>query len=401
MRKLLLLLVLLLLIPNATAIALGVNKAGMNFRNVLKGGYAEDVVTATTDTPNLLELNYEIVGDIADWVTLMPSNESQWVFSSQSALRITVIVQPPPDTANGIYTGEVRLLTGAFARTEGQYGSAVHASFAVKLSVEITGEEILACTAGGFELLDTETGYPLQVHASVKNNGNVQVLPVFDIDVWDQYKTKLVMSTQVAVDQRILPTRQQSYVQTFEHELPLGQYWANIKEPTCGDNHVVTFSVLELGGISDQGELIRIDNQAWAETEDIVRIAAIFKNKGRRVVSAKFKGTIERDGKVIEVIDTDTLNVLPQRTTELETFFNPTEPGRYTVKGHVIYNGKITFEKSSMVNVRGDVGPRVTGNVILNILTNPYQMATIFILLAVVVLLFLIQKEKKKRKRPY
>lgn len=207
-----------------------------------------------------------------------------------------------------------------------------------------------------------------------------------------------MLSQVVTHDERILPTTQDSFLNTIQNELPLGQYWVNVKETNCENDGFLTFNILELGKISDRGELIRIDNQPWANTNDIVRIAAIFKNVGSRVVNAKFKGTIEKDGKVVEVIDTDSLNVRPQQTSELETFFNARESGQYEVKGRVIYNSKLTFEKTSVINVE-NINSRITGGVVAKLLKNPYQIAMSLILLAIITLIYMIQKEKKRRGR--
>ena len=60
-----------------------------------------------------------------------------------------------------------------------------------------------------------------------------------------------------------------------------------------------------------------------------------------------------RPGSSIEkVIDTDTYNVPPGQTARIETFFNPTEPGQYVVAGRVLYNNKLTFQKSTIITCK-------------------------------------------------
>jgi len=397
--KLVLFVTILLLSCNlVSATALGVNKAVVRFENVLSNGYAEDSVMVSTDAVDDIPIEYEFIGEIAEWMTIHPTNASELVFNGEVPLRINIIAQPPADIANGTYNGKLRLLTGSFARSGGQFGSSIRASFTLKIYVDITNQEVQSCIAGGFEIRDTEIQDPFDFYATVRNSGNVRVTPEFEIDVWDQYQTRIVMSTEVLTNEQIFPTTQENFLRSIEHELGIGQYWARVKENVCLSEDFITFSVVDLGGVSDQGVLLRIDNQPWAETDDIIRIAAIFKNTGSRVVNAKFRGTIEKDEKIVEVIDTDFFRIAPQETSELDTFFNPKEPGRYIVRGRVIYNEKLSFEKSSILTVKGEITSRVTGNVAMDFVKNPYQAAFVLILLAIVFMAFLIHKEKRKRR---
>ncbi len=385
---------LLIILPvSVGAVSVGVNKATIHFSKVLRGGYAEDTFTVTTGSPEETSLEYQFVGEAADWLRLLPENESDLVFSASKPLTLTVIVEPPVDAANGTYQAELRILTGPVVRTGGKYGSSVRASFGVKISVEVVGEEVRSCIAGGFNIPDTEVEQPLELQASVKNTGNVQLLPTFNLDVWDQYQTKLVMTKSVTADSRILPTKQETLFFQLSQDLPVGQYWARIEEPDCKGGGFLTFNVLERGGVSDKGELLRIDTKPWAGTDEIVRIAAVFQNLGARTVTAKFKGVIERDGRIVEAIETDPLNVKPSSVAELETFFNPEEPGQYQVKGRVVYNNKLTFEKSSVINVKPSPR-RVTGS-FLGAFT-AYNAATVLVFLGIVFLLLLIRKEKRR-----
>jgi len=236
----------------------------------------------------------------------------------------------------------------------------------------------------------------LELSSTVKNTGNVRLKPTFSVDIWDKFQTKIIYSTSVQEDNEVLPTTQRTFLNSFEHDLELGQYWAVIHEETCDNGRTLTFSIMDIGGVSDRGELLRIDNEPWAETNDIIRIAAIFKNLGTRVVNAKFKGTIELDDRIIEVIETDSLNVPPGELSELESFFNPKEPGRYMVRGRVIYNNKLTFTKASQINVRGDIIQRVEGGFFARLFKNPYQIAMIIIIIVISILILLIKKEKRK-----
>jgi hypothetical protein len=141
-------------------------------------------------------------------------------------------------------------------------------------------------------------------------------------------------------------------------------------------------SVIERGGVSDKGDLVNIENPAWAKAGDIVPIDAVFRNYGSRVVSAKFKGTITSGEEIFKVIDTDPLDVMPGETVKLRTYFNPTQDGQYTITGRVLYNKKLTFDRSSILNVNPLGMPPESGK--------GFNWTIILIILAVVIMILVI-----------
>jgi hypothetical protein len=111
-------------------------------------------------------------------------------------------------------------------------------------------------------------------------------------------------------------------------------------------------------------------------------------------VSAKFKGTINSGDEIFKIIDTDSVDVAPGEITKIRTYFNPLQEGQYMVTGRVLYNKKLTFEKSSVINVNpygkpagGAVG---VGSVIL-------LMVIIIIILLLIILI--VKRGRKKQKR--
>jgi len=386
-------LVLTILLCNsflAEATVVGANKGVMNFRNVLKNGYAQDLVTLTTDTDFNLSVTYKVEGEFAEWVRLEPSTQPFFI-SKDHPYVVAVVVEPPNDAKNQHYDGSVRFVTGALAGPEGQFGTAVRAAINTRIGIDITGQEIVSCNAVGFELNDVEEGYPIEFYAVVTNDGNVRIRPSFVLEFWNQDQTELVRSFNFTINKSILPTVQERVFYSIDQNLGIGQYWVKVRTPSCGDGVTafLTMSVIERGGVSDKGELVNIENAAWAKAGDIVPIDAVFRNLGSRVVSAKFKGTINSGEEIFKVIDTDPLDVMPGETVKLRTYFNPTQDGQYVITGRVLYNKKLTFDKSSILNVNPSGMPPGAG---------AFNWSIILIILAVVIIVLVLLVFRRRKK---
>ncbi|MFH1174179.1 MAG: hypothetical protein V1725_03545 [archaeon] len=345
-----LLVLFVLLIPVAHAVAIGVNKAVIDFPLVLRGGYAETPVFVTTDSAYNISLEYETMGDIASWLKVLPDNVTLF-FSVSDPQILRIAVEPPLDAANGNYTGSVRVLTGALGKPGGQYGSSVQAAFIIRVMVEIVGNEIKSCDLSSTSLPNVESGFPLEFFYSINNNGNVRVRPTISINVWDQEQRTLVLSQDIVGDAEILPTTQQSFRKYVPQNLAIGQYWVDVSTPDCRGESLLELNVVERGSITDVGELVRIDAPFVAEQGQIIPITAVFRNKGERTVSAKFEGTINLDEKIISVISTEPVDVPPGETANIDTFAQLTEEGHNIIKGRIRYNNKLTFEGEAFTDV--------------------------------------------------
>jgi hypothetical protein len=380
--------------PQVMAAGLSVTKAVMEYKNVLRGGYAEDSVYIASDTDFDVPLEYEVLGDIADWISFEPAiNEtnSTLYVSKTHAQQLKIIIQPPIDAASGNYSGGVRIITGTINRPEGPYGSQLQAAFLIKISVSVTGEQMLSCNFGGLNVPDVEIGEPITYSFSVQNSGNVRVRPNISIDLWNQDQSRLVKSILDDYAADVLPTTSRVFSGESPNNLRIGQYWAYASVAPCGNSEIVSFSVLEKGQIADLGELIRIENKPWASTGEIVPITAIFKNNGARVVSAKFKGIITMNNKIVQNLDSDFYDIPPGELTNITVFFTPKSLGQYYISGRVLYNNKLTFEKSSILNV--NTGENITD---MNML---YVVLIIVILIIILILLIMIKKRKQRGKR--
>lgn len=392
-KDVLLLLGIFLLILNfhpIHAAGLAVNKAVIDYEGVLKGGYAEDVIFVYSDTDFDVPLTYETMGYVKDWISFNPdiNKTNATIFASRDHIQaLKIIIQPPADIPTGNYTGAVRILTGTFNKPEGPYGSQLQAAFLIRINIEITGRETISCNVGGVNIPDTEIGKPLEYYMTISNDGNVRVSPNVSIDFWNQDQSKLVISQYSDFGlTEVLPTTATALSDKFENNLRIGQYWAYVVVAPCNKSQLISFSIVEKGAIADIGELVRIENKPWANIGEIIPITAFFRNTGQRIVSAKFKGAITSNNELVENLDSDYYDIAPSELFNITVFFTPKKLGQYYITGRILYNNKLSFEKSSILNVNGGV-------------ESPEFNWLYVLILIVIIIIFLILLIKIKKKK--
>ena len=388
----LILITLLLLISQSVfvyGVSIGVSPGKAEFRNLLRGGYAEQTLLISTNSQEPIGARLEIGGEINQWMRLEPANTT-FTLSSTNPYELRVIVEPPLDTRSEDYSGKISVITEQIGDIQGRAGGFVKAGVLILVSAAISDEEIRSCTAGGFKINDLETGFPIDVGVTIHNQGNVRLAPEVDVTIWDQNREQTVFSDSFTTKE-LLPTTKERVSNEFTHSLPIGQYWGQIETDECGSGDILTFSIVEKGGIIDKAILERIINPVWSFVDDIVEIRGVFSNIGPRTVSAIFKGTITLDGKIVHTFETEELDVDSGETTDLITFFTPEKPGRYIVSGKVHYNRKQTFEKSNIINVN----PKEKGTLNLTIIP---LIIYLIILFTILFLLRKIMKQRKKKK---
>ncbi|MFH1510830.1 MAG: hypothetical protein ABIF10_04000 [Candidatus Woesearchaeota archaeon] len=334
----------------AEAVNIGISPGAAHFSKMLRGGYAQRTVTVSSSSNDPVLVHYEVYGQVEDWIRI-DSNSTSFTIKGNEPYRMKIIVTPPSDVQGGNYTGSIRIVTDALGRLEGGTGSIVKAAVSIQIQVEIVGEEVLACRAGGFSIPTVETGYPMYVSYTVINDGNVRLRPHIEVDIWDQLHENLLHSTEF-FDESILQTEEDRITKSIMLNLGVGQYWAHVKVIECDASTLATFSVVEKGAIADQAELVEVNTKAWARVGEIVPITAVFRNTGVRPVFAYFKGKIMLGEQIMHLLQTDEIEVAVGSTINFTEFYVPKQPGQHVVTGRVNYNKKLTYEKGSVINVQ-------------------------------------------------
>lgn len=332
-----------------SAASIGVSPGTVHFKDVLRGGYSEQVVTITAASEESITANVSARGEIKDWLTF---SENTFEVSKDKPYRLKIIAKPPVDMKNGDYEGIVRIVMEGFGKLpEGSMASVVKAAVDVKVIVTVTDQEITGCRARNFLVRSAEKGDPVEFMVDVFNDGNVRLRPHITIDVWNQEQTEMVKAVDFN-DEEILPTVKDTVlIRVPTNDFDINQYWVEMIVEECVASDTLTFDVLEKGSLSAIGVLKQVASKVWAEVGETIPITAIFQNTGEKPVSAKFKGKIQLDDKIVQTLESDELSIPTNEVVNFEMFFKPEGPGRYIASGRVFYEKKRTFELSTIINV--------------------------------------------------
>jgi hypothetical protein len=386
-RMIFLFIIFITFLSFVSSVNIGVSPASTYFNNVLRGGYAEKIVTITIDSAEPTKVSLAPRGDIAEWLSF---KETEFEVSKNKPYYLKIIMQPPIDIPNGNYSGFLRITTASKGSgVEGQATGIVNAALDLYLEVDITDVEYSSCRAWNYQVESAEKGDDIIFKMNIYNEGNIRLSPTIKIDVWDQERTEIVKQLEFS-DEIVIPTTEKELeVKMDSSDLEIGQYWAEVTSIECYSSETLTFDVLEEGALKAQGVLLRVTSPPWILVGDTTLIEALFENTGEKTVNARFKGEISLGNKIVQILESESSSV---GIGELETFkfyFTPKTEGTYIVTGIVLYDGKRTFEKSTVINVE-------RGGFIWSKLKMP--LIYLLLIIAISYLAYRIKKEKKKNK---
>lgn len=366
---------------------MGVSPGNYKFENVLRGGYAERPFTVTFSSETPVEASIYPEGDIKSWINLS-TNRS--IVSKNSPLRFIASILPPTDIPNGNYTGVLRVMSSQINQrsSTGRAAGNVIASLDVVITVEITDREIVRCQSMNFVAKSAEKGEDLEFSMRLTNTGNVRLKPRLSVDLWNVEQTNIVKSNTF-IGKEVLPTRTEDmtfYMPT--DDLDIAQYWVEMHSLDCLDSQLLTVDVLEPGALKSQGifkEIIALPKIPLKETAEII---AVFENIGEKSVDTQFRGQISQNGKIVQILESEKINVKVGEIANFSFFFTPKKVGDYMIDGRFFYDKKRTFELSKLISAYR------TGISVKFILTS---IVYLIIILAVFYLYLKIRKELKRR----
>ena len=370
---------------NVSAAHIGVSPSKLYFNDVLRGGYSEKNTTITIDTQEPSEVSIEPRGEITEWINL--SNQD-FEISRDSPGKLRVSITPPSDTPNGNYTGYLRvMLKGSGETVENHAVGIVKTAIELSIVVEVTDEEYLECRASEFKIISAEKGDDVLVKLDVLNEGNIRLNPRVIIDIWNQEQSEKIDTIEYS-EKSIRPTKEEPLIiEIPTKDIEIGQYWADISAVDCYNSKFLTFDVFEPGSLKANGVLQNIITKTWAQEGETIPIEVLFKNTGEKNLDAQFKGKITHSNKIIQLLESEKLNVEIDKETSFPFYFTPSNPGKYIISGRVFYDNKRTYEKSAIVNVKP------SGIKLSEIITTSIYGILLFFIL---ILIFKIHQERKK-----
>ncbi len=375
----------LLLFPLINAVNIGISPASISYPKVLRGGYSERSVLISTDSLEPVDVEVNPSGEIANWLNTSVKNFN---VTKNQPNRLKVIIIPPSDIPNGNYTGFLRFKTISFVNPkEGQAVGTIIPALDLAINTEIVDTEIIQCGVYSFKVQSVEKGDDVVFDLDILNSGNVILSPKIKVDIWDKDQIEIVKSQEFK-GKKILPTTSSTISSRMKSEnLETGQYWAEVSAIDCYSSKLLTFDILKEGALKAEGVLLDINVKKNAEIGETVPIIARFQNKGQKEVDAQFRGKVSLGDKIIQILESEKVNVPISEVNRFSFYFTPKNSGKYTISGNVFYSGKKTFESSAIIDV-------MSGGIRLSSFLMP---AVYTLLISLIIILF--YKINKQRKR--
>lgn len=367
---------LLILCSTAGAdIGLGMAPASMTISDALKGGSYERTITVfnTGDEAGTFMLIVE--GECSEWISFYAEDDmttplTEVAIPAGGKAKIRVIFDIPEDIANADYTSTI-YAQSIPKESSGTEGAAAQAVIRIpsKITIDVTGTQILKGTVKSITTTDTEIDYPLKIKVEFKNEGNVIAKPKIAVTITKD--GELVDSfvhdeTGIKVDSG--DTIKVLWNTTGQE---IGDYTADV-EVSLGDevlaNKNLPFKILPFGTLTRQGELTSLTTEGEPMINRVIKVLAEFENTGKIDSRTTFKGEIYCDGEFVDVIESNEMLVEVDETGRLTSYYKIMSSGKYEVKGCVLYEGKetgtkeITFDVAS-INSKSAFGiPAFTGS---------------------------------------
>jgi len=388
MKKIIMLLALFAMVQPVVAIGIGIAPAEINFNNALKGSEYESSITIFNTGPEATIFSLEATGNISDWVSFYNLNDYDNTISSvkipgQDKAAVVVKIKVPSEAANANYTVslDVRSVPDT-TKAEGS-GQSLIIGASSKVTIAVTGDQIISGNVLGIFTENIEPGYPLKITTRFQNTGNVVVKPKIVVTILQDENIINSFSHETT---SVKPGSTQPIIaewMTTAANIP-ADYTANVDVLLSGSiikSDDLSFQILPVGTLTKSGNLTNIYVDGEPAVGNIVKVRAYFTNTGQIETQAKFSAEVYQDNKLIDTISSDELTAPKNEETVLISYLKITEPGDYLIKGKVIYSGKETPVKEVSLKAGKSI-PGFEG----------------ISLIAVMLLLFMFRGKNKSRK---
>jgi hypothetical protein len=352
-KTIVLIAILLFLCPIADA-SIGIGIAPVNFtiNDAFRGGRYEQTITVFNggDEPGTFTLAAE--GECSDWISFFSEGEpntpiKELSIPANDRVNVIAMFDIPHDAENRAYT------TTIYAQSiqedvTGEGGAVMGAVVRIPQSVNIlvTGTQTLKGIVKMITTADPEVGNPLKIEVEFQNKGNVVAKPKIAFGITED---GTLIDSFVHDESSITPGKTDTIPvlwNTTGNEP--GDYSASVSV-SLGDETLATkdvpFTILPRGALTRKGILVSLSLEGEPVVNSVIKVLAAFENTGTIDARAKFKGELYREGKLVDVLESDEKLVGAGEKPQLIAYYKITAPGNYKIKGIVCYEGKDTEVK--------------------------------------------------------
>ena len=327
---------------NAVAISIGVAPSEIRIAKALKGEEYERMILVFNGEDAEAVYTFEAKGEYADWVSF-PSK--MLTVPGNGKVKVPIKVRIPVDAANGEYVIPIEVRSLPAKTGKAKVGASVALSMTVTLRVEVVGEQILSGTVEGITVSSGEVKYPpVKIAIRFRNTGNVVARPTVKVDIADKKGNPIDSFTYSETS--IKPGRRGLIQLEWDtSEVNPGDYQATITILLDGEvlaREEKAFTVFPYGTLTRKGLLTNLSYVGEPALEGTIKIMGKFKNIGLINTEAKLICEISCNGKLVDIVESEPLEVSVGEEETLVCYLKIGEPGDYTVKSYVVYDGKRT-----------------------------------------------------------
>jgi hypothetical protein len=344
---------------SASAFGVGLVPTSITIMNAARDGEYNYSVSAVNIDSNPVRINLSTEGYAGPWVTVYTESDDihpvqNLTLEGHQSVPLRLYVKIPHEVANGNYNMSIVIETAPTEIEMGENSSVVRASFVAKSSVDIdiSGKEVLQGKVEYISAGDTEIGYPVYFETLFVNTGNVIAAPEMQITVENNLTQVDSFSYKSpGINPNVREVVRIPWNTTGMEE---GDYNATVSvflgtEKLTVRN--VSFEILPKGTFTRQGNMTQLKYTGDAKPNELLKITGVFENTGVIVTSAKLIGEVTMGDKLIDTFTSEEIQVPPFGTEDLVSYLRLSDPGQYTVKAYVLYEGKKTNTSELSINI--------------------------------------------------
>jgi preprotein translocase subunit YajC len=376
--------------------------------NILKGSeFSQEIIIENMDNIDH-NINLNFTGEIESWVLFYKlSNRTlpiTSIFVNKSSLvPVLFVVTVPLDAANKIYFGNISAVFEDSVTNE--TGVDVQLRGIAPVQIIVTGEQILNVSIISMSIRNVENGFNAKIKIDFQNTGNVMAKPLVEVTfnrVGSENGGDIKISSNDYNFQEMRPGETRTYEMEWDTgEAQLVQYgnysaYFNITlEGTVVSEKTLYFEVYDKGSRLRDGRLDEMKLQGIPEKGKYAVIFTNFTNTGEIDINSQFNGSVYRDGKLILIFNSSSINVDTYEKATFESNIPIKEDGQYIVKGHVYYYDvkNVVNGETEGLEVAFSIG--VTSLFGIDSLT---LISIIIIIIALLLILFLIIRKRQSSK---
>jgi hypothetical protein len=284
-------------------------------------------------------------GEAGGWTTL--DAPSSFTLAARSSRDVTLTIAVPAAQGPSRVNGQVTFFREPDAMPSGS-GASTRRGAGVLLHIDVGGTAVERLTWSLPRAEDAAEGADVHAFATARNEGNVRTTARLLGEVLPFEGSEVLGNGTGTLSVR--PGEQGEVQVTFKAGLAVGQYRVHLHAD--GLDATLPFKVIPPGTLPPDGTLKAILHPARATAGQPVRIDAWFQNTGTQPIrGAAFKGEARKGDTLLAPLQSDALAVAPGQSVNLTVYWTPPAAGTYTLVGAVLYDGFLTPESQSLLNV--------------------------------------------------